>query len=63
MSRTASYSSAKLSVTSIICELLEEAKAAYTGMYAAFAVLSRHLLAVEGGVLLDGIAVSVLAGE
>ena len=38
MSRTVSYSSAKRSVTSIICELLEEAKAAYTPVYAAFAV-------------------------
>lgn len=38
MSRTVSYSSAKRSVTGIICELLEEAKAAYTPVYAAFAV-------------------------
>ena len=43
MPRTASYSSAKRGVASIICELLEEAKAAYTGVYAAFAVFARYL--------------------
>ena len=48
MPRTVSYSSAKRSVTSIICELLEEAKAAYTPVYAAFAIF---VLTGQEGVL------------
>ena len=50
MPRMASYSSAKRGVTSIICELLEEAKAAYTleCMQPSLSLLATYL----GGVVL-----------
>lgn len=64
MPRTASYSSAKRSVASIICELLEEAKAAYTleCMQPSLSYLSTCSQWRDWG-LLDGVAVGVFAGE